>query len=125
MFEDRLRGSDVPRNAIPAFMDALRPIDGELAALLHAVAHQLRTPLTSIIGSAELLAEGADGAGGQEDPIAPDKARLLQTITRNAQQMAALVDGLEPDGIAVPQQADPDARGGGAPPPHDHRRAGP
>jgi len=73
-----------------ALVDALRPLDPDLLELLRAATHQLRTPLTSVTGYLELLADGAAG------PVTGEQARLLEAVTRNTARLAALIDALEP-----------------------------
>jgi signal transduction histidine kinase len=52
------------------------------------VAHELKTPMTSIRGYTDLLAQGAVG------PISPSQANFLATIRSNADRMASLVSDL-------------------------------
>jgi signal transduction histidine kinase len=84
-------GSDEGTQAITALVDSLRPLDRAKTDLLRTASHQLRTPLTCIVGFVELL---ADGAGG---PITAEQERILQTLARNVSRLASLVDALEPD----------------------------
>jgi signal transduction histidine kinase len=60
--------------------------NADLAAFAQVVAHDLKTPLTSIIGNTELLGETADRP-------AHDR-RQLDAIGRGAQWMATLIDGV-------------------------------
>jgi signal transduction histidine kinase len=96
-------GADAGTHAISALVDSLRPLDRVKTDLLRTASHQLRTPLTCIVGFVELL---ADGAGG---PITAEQERILQTLTRNVSRLASLIDALEPGG------PDADAAGGSAP----------
>jgi signal transduction histidine kinase len=52
------------------------------------VAHELKTPMTSIRGYTDLIAQGAVG------PVSPPQANFLATIRANADRMAALVSDL-------------------------------
>lgn len=101
VFGDRNTGSDGPPDAIASLVDALRPLDRRSADLLHAASHQLRTPLTSIVGFAELLAEGAAG------PLTAPQRRLLDLVAENAARMLEMVDDLAP---ALPDQHEPSGR---------------
>jgi signal transduction histidine kinase len=91
--QERLEAGTPPgggTGAITALVDAMRPVDEAGAALLHAASHAMRTPLTSIVGFAEVLAEG--GAGS----INAEQERLLQIITRNASDLLHMVESLDP-----------------------------
>jgi signal transduction histidine kinase len=85
-------GAESGTVAITALVDALRPLDQEKTALLHAAAHSLRNPLTSIVGYLELLGDGLAG------PITAEQGRVLRTVARNVVQLTALIDALEPGG---------------------------
>jgi two-component system phosphate regulon sensor histidine kinase PhoR len=64
----------------------LRALEGQSREFLASAAHELRTPVTAISGSAEtLLGSGADAATAQE---------FLEVIHRNAQRIARLVSDL-------------------------------
>jgi signal transduction histidine kinase len=52
------------------------------------VAHELKTPMTSIRGYTDLLAQGAVGS------VSPQQANFLATIRSNADRMASLVSDL-------------------------------
>ncbi len=53
------------------------------------VAHELRTPMTSIRGYADMLAKGMVG------PLSPDQAKFIKTIMRNTERMQILVSDLQ------------------------------
>jgi len=53
------------------------------------VAHELRTPMTSIRGYADMLAKGMVG------PLTPDQEKFIHTIRRNAKHMQVLVSDLQ------------------------------
>jgi signal transduction histidine kinase len=76
--------------AVAALREALGSLDGDTGELLRDATHQLRTPLTSISGYVELLADGAAG------PITEEQAQLLAAVARNAARLTALIDALEP-----------------------------
>lgn len=80
-----------------ALTEALRPLDARSADLLGALAHQLRTPLTSALGYLELLADGEYG------PVTPEQAKALRTVDESVRRLAGLVDELDP---AVPTPPD-------------------
>jgi len=62
--------------------------DREKTAYLEEVNFALRTPLTAVIGFAELLAEGAYGA------VTPDQAQELQITRDSSQQLLGLVQDI-------------------------------
>ena len=82
-------GRDTGAAAVVALMDALRPLDRATSDLLRAACHQLRTPLTSITGYVELLADGAAGS------VTREQERMLEAVARNAARLAFLVGVLE------------------------------
>jgi signal transduction histidine kinase len=57
---------------------------------LARVRHELRAPLTSIAGYAEVLLDGAFGE------LTPEQVRALEVVGRNAERMRALVAELRP-----------------------------
>ena len=68
----------------------------ELAAFAHALAHDLRLPLTTILGNAELLADG---------PLTEAERQTFTAIVRNAARMGELISTMlaysRPDGARV------------------------
>ncbi|MCW2494095.1 ATP-binding protein [Jatrophihabitans sp.] len=72
--------------------------------LVSGVSHDLRTPITSASGFAELLAEGDAG------PLNDEQLTMLSTVRRNLDRIAAIVDDLlafsRTDSEAAPR-ADP------------------
>lgn len=93
--------------AITALVDGIRPINQATAALLHQASHAMRTPLTSIVGFAEVLAEG--GAGD----VNADQERMLGIIARNASDLLRMVDSFDPgfpSAHAAQASAEPDHR---------------
>jgi signal transduction histidine kinase len=77
---------------IHALVDCLRPLDQTRTDVLSAASHQLRTPLTSIVGYLELLADGTVG------PLTAEQERILRTVTRSVARLMTLIDALEPGG---------------------------
>jgi signal transduction histidine kinase len=55
---------------------------------LSRVSHELRTPLNSVLGYADLLADGIDG------PVNEDQQRSLRKIRRHGERLLAMVDRL-------------------------------
>lgn len=97
--QDRLEAgmpSSGGAGAITALVDAMRPMDETTAALFHAASHAMRTPLTSIVGFAEMLAEGSAG------PLTADQERLLGIITGSASDLLHMVDSFDPGVPGVP-----------------------
>ena len=76
--------------AAVALVDALRPLDPAKERLLGALSHELRSPLTSVIGYLELLADETLG------PIGPEQDRALRTMAHSMGKLAAMIDELEP-----------------------------
>ena len=77
---ERREAEDALRDAVAA----LRLRNEELDAYAHTVAHDLKTPLQAILGSAELLGDSADGA----------QRRDVDRIARTARQMNQTLDDL-------------------------------
>jgi len=73
-----------------ALVDALRPLDPAKERLLGALSHQLRNPLTSVIGYLELLTDQTLG------PITPEQDRVLRTVAHSMARLAAMIDELAP-----------------------------
>ena len=66
----------------------LRDADRLKGELISVVSHDLRTPLTSIMGYLELVLDEAEG------PLSPEQRRFLEVIERNADRLLALVNDL-------------------------------
>jgi signal transduction histidine kinase len=73
-----------------ALREALAPLDEDGTALLAAVAHQLRTPLTSVAGYLELLGDALLG------PLTEDQRQVLETMGGSVQRLSELIDELDP-----------------------------
>lgn len=58
------------------------------ATVLGTISHEFRTPITVVLGFAELYQEGVLGA------VAPEQHEALDAIGRNANRLLRLVDGL-------------------------------
>jgi PAS domain S-box-containing protein len=68
--------------------DRLRELDRVKDDFVAMVSHDLRTPLTSIVSSTELLLAGDAGE------IGPMQRRLLETVHRNTRRLASLAGDL-------------------------------
>jgi len=66
----------------------LKSLDRAKASFLASASHDLRTPLTSIIGYVELLSESDAG------PVRPDQASMLEGVDRNARRLQAMVEDM-------------------------------
>jgi hypothetical protein len=71
-----------------AAADRLRDLDQVKSDFVASVSHDLRTPLTSIVGNTELLLDGDAGDLGRM------QRRLLATVDRNARRLDSLVGDL-------------------------------
>jgi hypothetical protein len=71
-----------------AAADRLRELDQVKSDFVATVSHDLRTPLTSIVGNTELILDGDAG------DLAPMQRRLLETVDRNARRLDTLVGDL-------------------------------
>jgi signal transduction histidine kinase len=74
--------------ALTASNEALTARNEELDAYAHTVAHDLKNPVTAILGFAEHLEEGFDTLPERE------RRESLEAITRSAQKMQAIIDAL-------------------------------
>ena len=68
--------------------DRLRQLDTAKNEFVSTVSHELRTPVTSIVGYAELLADGSPV------PADPRQLPLLDTIARNGARLISLCNDL-------------------------------
>jgi signal transduction histidine kinase len=66
----------------------LKSLDQAKASFLASASHDLRTPLTSIIGYVELLTDQAAG------PIAPPQAKMLEGVHRNARRLKTMIEDM-------------------------------
>jgi two-component system phosphate regulon sensor histidine kinase PhoR len=67
-------------------VEKLKDVDRAKSDFLAAVSHDLKAPLTSIVGYAEMLGEG-DG-----NPLDASQQQMLGAIERNATRLRALID---------------------------------
>jgi len=64
----------------------LKSLDRAKSAFLASASHDLRTPLTSIVGYIEMLSEAG--------PIHPDQARMLDAVDRNARRLKTMIEDM-------------------------------
>ncbi len=67
-------------------IEELKAVDRAKAGFIAAASHDLRTPLTSIIGYVELLSDGEAGL------VTPEQVRMLDAVDRNARRLKTLVE---------------------------------
>lgn len=58
----------------------LQALDQAKTSFIAAASHDVRTPLTSILGNLELIMEGEAG------PVGPEQGRMLEAVRRNARR---------------------------------------
>lgn len=75
-------------------VEALSPLDARTAELLGALSHQLRNPLTAVLGYLELLTDGSLG------PLTEEQERVLRVVAAGMARLAEFVDDLEPGASA-------------------------
>ncbi|HEY6279937.1 MAG TPA: ATP-binding protein [Streptosporangiaceae bacterium] len=66
----------------------LTSVDQAKASFLASASHDLRTPLTSIIGYVELLSDGEAG------PVQPAQAKMLDGVDRNARRLKTMIEDM-------------------------------
>lgn len=81
---ERQRAED----AIKAQVETIRTLDALKTNFVNAVSHDLRSPITSILGYAEFL---EDGLGG---PLTPPQARFVAQIRQGGRRLHNIVDDL-------------------------------
>lgn len=69
-------------------LETIRMLDDLKTSLVNAVSHDLRSPITSILGYAEFL---EDGLGG---PLTPSQARFVAQIRQGGRRLHHIVDDL-------------------------------
>lgn len=88
-FAGRLAGHAAVAIENARLHDKVRHANQDKADFVSYVAHELRTPMTSIRGYADMLAKELLG------PLTPDQAKFIGTITRNAERMQILISDLQ------------------------------
>lgn len=66
----------------------LKDLDTAKDQFVSTISHELRTPVTAIVGFSEMLSEGDLG------PLSPVQRSALASITRNGDRLVSLVDNL-------------------------------
>jgi len=66
----------------------LKSLDAAKTSFLASASHDLRSPLTSIIGYVEILADEDEGA------LLPTQARMLEAVDRNARRLMTLIENM-------------------------------
>jgi signal transduction histidine kinase len=66
----------------------LKSLDAAKTSFLASASHDLRSPLTSIIGYVEILADPGEG------PVLPTQARMLEAVDRNARRLMTLIENM-------------------------------
>ena len=70
-------------------MEALSPLDARTTGLLRALSHELRNPLTTVLGYLELLTDGALG------PLTEEQQRVLSLVAGAMSELVDVVEDLE------------------------------
>ncbi len=83
-----MRHTTQPRDAQPSYVVVVDQSDARLADLMATASHELRTPVTSILGYAELLRSSPSGV-----PPATMQ-QLLGRIDRNARRLKGLIEDM-------------------------------
>jgi signal transduction histidine kinase len=83
---DRVRSS--PGREAPAYVVVVGRVDVRLADLMATASHELRTPVTSILGYSELLRSSPAG------DLPPTSKQLLGRIDRNARRLKGLIEDM-------------------------------
>lgn len=73
------------RDAERAVVNRLRELDGYRAEMVNTVAHELRSPLTSVVGHLELL---------EDEQLSDDGQRSIETAIRGARRLEGVIDDL-------------------------------
>jgi signal transduction histidine kinase len=66
----------------------LKSLDAAKSSFLASASHDLRTPLTSIIGYVEMLSDGEAG------PVAPAQTRMLDAVDRNVRRLKTMIEDM-------------------------------
>lgn len=66
----------------------LKSLDLAKSSFLASASHDLRTPLTSIIGYVEMLTDGEAG------PVRPAQARMLDAVSRNVRRLKTMIEDM-------------------------------
>jgi signal transduction histidine kinase len=66
----------------------LKSLDAAKTSFLASASHDLRSPLTSIVGYVEILADSGEG------PLLPSQAKMLDAVDRNARRLMTLIENM-------------------------------
>jgi two-component system phosphate regulon sensor histidine kinase PhoR len=66
----------------------LKSLDQAKSSFLAAASHDVRTPLTSIMGYVELMSDGEAG------PLSPPAAKMLDAMSRNARRLKTMIEDM-------------------------------
>jgi PAS domain S-box-containing protein len=69
-------------------LDRARELDQAKTDFVSRVSHELRSPLTSVLGYLELL------GGGEPGPLTREQRRMLEVVNRNGRRLLALIEDL-------------------------------
>jgi signal transduction histidine kinase len=89
-----LTANSVESRATVALVEALSPLDARMAGLLSALSHQLRNPLTTVLGYLELVTDGSLG------PLTVEQQRVLRIVAAGMTRLTEFVEDLEPGASA-------------------------
>jgi PAS domain S-box-containing protein len=97
-----------------SMLERAQELDRAKSDFVSRVSHELRSPLTSVLGYLELIGEGDPG------PLTKDQRRMLEVVSRNGRRLLALIEDLlllsriEADAVTViyePVRLEPLIRG--------------
>ena len=86
--EDARAASEARELAALAEIEAARELDRMKSLFIHTISHELRNPLTSVVGYLELLEDDPLGA------LRPEQLRFVERALTSTKRLAALVDDL-------------------------------
>ncbi|MEA2703785.1 MAG: hypothetical protein QOD63_1730, partial [Actinomycetota bacterium] len=89
---EQLRQAEAIQRALLAreheVVERLTQLDRDKTDFVSSVTHELRTPVTSMLGYLELLDDGDAG------PLNPDQQRMLEAIGRNSRRLLSRIEDL-------------------------------
>jgi PAS domain S-box-containing protein len=71
-----------------SLLERARELDQAKTDFVSRISHELRSPLTSVLGYLELL------GGGEPGPLTREQRRMLEVINRNGRRLLALIEDL-------------------------------
>jgi hypothetical protein len=90
------------RDAERAVVNRLRELDGYRAEMINTVAHELRSPLTSVVGHLELL---------EDEQLSNDGQRSIEAAIRGTRRLEGVIDDLPDAGQPARQRGEVLPRG--------------